>query len=145
MKAAYIYNFALFTEWPADLVPASAPFVMCVLGDAAVGEALEQVVKGRVLAGHKMAVSRVARPETQGACHILYMSGVTVGQMTQLVAGLHDLPVLTISDLEGFTEAGGMAQFFFENGRLRFSVQLRSAEKARLRISSRLLTLATRK
>ena len=60
LKAAFIYNFAKFTEWPADAMAAGAPFVLCVLGDAAVGDALERAVKGRVLAGHSMGVSQVA-------------------------------------------------------------------------------------
>jgi hypothetical protein len=142
LKASFIYNFAKFTEWPADVVPAAEPFVMCVVGDAAVGDALEQAVKGRVVAGHSMAVSIVAPAGPHRVCHVLYVSGVTAGQAAQLVARLRDVPVLTISDLEGFTELGGIAQFFFEDGRLRFSVRLESAKRAGLQISSRLVALA---
>ena len=144
LKAAFIYNFAKFTEWPpdGDVVPATAPFVICVLGDTAVGDALERAVKGRVVAGRSLAVSRLVLAAPQRACHVLYVSGVTAGQASQLVAGLRDAPVLTISDLEGFTELGGIAQFFFEHGQLRFSVDLGCAKRARLQISSRLLALA---
>ena len=144
LKAAFIYNFVMFTEWPADAVPAAGPLVMCVLGDAAVGDALERAVKDRVLAGRSMAVSQVESAGTRRVCHVLYVSGVTAVRATQLVAGLRDVPVLTISDLEGFTQLGGIAQFFFEQGRLRFIVQLESAKRARLQISSRLLVLAKR-
>ena len=142
LKAAFIYNFAIFTEWPADVVPAAGPVVVCVLGDAAVGDALEQAVKGRVVDGHSMAVSIVAPAGPHRECHVLYVSGVTAGQAAQLVAGLRDVPVLTISDVEGFADLGGIAQFFFEHGRLRFSVDVGSAGRARLQISSRLLALA---
>ena len=142
LKAAYIYNFAKFTEWPADAVPAIEPLVMCVLGDAAVGDALEREVQGRMLAGHPMVVSRAAG--TQRACHVLYVSGTTAGQVAQLVAGLRDVAVLTISEVEGFTELGGIAQFFFVRGQLRFSVHLETAKRAHLKISSRLLALAKR-
>jgi hypothetical protein len=142
LKAAFIYNFAKFTEWPADVVPAAEPFVVCVLGDAAVGDALEQAVKGRLLVGHSIAVSHVTPAGPQRVCHILYVSGVLAGQAAQLVAGLRDVPVLTISDLDGFTELGGIARFFFDHGQLRFSVELGSAKRARLQISSRLLALA---
>ncbi len=83
LKAAFIYNFAKFTEWPADVMPAAEPFVMCVLGDAAVGDALERAVKGRELAGRRMTVSQVAPAEPQRACHVLYVSGVTAGQAAQ--------------------------------------------------------------
>jgi len=141
IKAAFIYNFAQFTEWPSDGVVAAAPFVMCVFGDTAVGDALERAVKRRTIANHSMIVSQTA-PGPQRACHLLYVSGVTVDQAAQLVAGLRDVPVLTISDIEGFTESGGIAQFFFAHGQLRFSVRLASAKRARLHISSRLLALA---
>jgi hypothetical protein len=144
LKAAFIYNFAKFTEWPVEM-PAAEPLALCVVGDAAVGDALERVVKDRVVAGHGLAVSQRAFAGPQLPCHILYVSGVTVGRAAQLVAGLRDVPVLTISDLDGFTEAGGIAQFFYENGQLRFSVDVGCAKRARLQISSRLLALAKRK
>ena len=106
LKAAFVYNFAKFTDWPADVVPPAAePFVLCVLGDAAVADALERLVKGRTLVGHSMAVHKApAAPER--VCHVLYVSGVTAVQATQLVAKYRDLPVLTISDVEGFTDLG---------------------------------------
>lgn len=144
LKAAYIYNFAKFTEWPPP-VPSAKSFVMCVLGDAAVGNALERTVEGRQLAGNAITVSRLTRPASQQACQVLYVSGITADQASQLVAALRDAPVLTISDMERFTEVGGVAQFFFEHGRLRFSVDLESAKRAGLKLSSKLLTLALRK
>ena len=143
LKAAFIYNFAKFTEWP-DVVPSAEPFLMCVFGDAAVGDALGRAVKARVLAGRAIAVSQVAPDSALGACNILYVSGVTAGRAAQLVAGLRDASVLTISDIDGFTGLGGIAQFFFARGQLRFNVQLESAKRARLKISSRLLALAQR-
>ncbi|MEP6918993.1 MAG: YfiR family protein, partial [Acidobacteriota bacterium] len=78
-------------------------------------------------------------------CHVLYVSTFSAEQIKQLIASLHDLPVLTISDTEGFAKAGGIAQFFFSRGRLNFSVQVDAAKRARLQISSRLLALATTK
>jgi len=145
LKAAFIYSFAKFTEWPADVPRTAEPFVMCVLGDAAVGDALERLVKGRVLAGHSMAVSHVGPAAPQNRCHVLYLSGVTASQAAQVVARHRDVPVLTISDVEGFTDVGGIAQFFFEQGRLRFTIQVGSAKRAHLQISSNLLALAKRK
>ena len=144
LKAAFIYNFAKFTEWP-DAAPPAASVVLCVIGDAAVGDALGQIVKGRALGGHSLAVALVAPEGPQRACQVLYVSGITARQATQVVAGLRDVPVLTISDLDGFTQLGGIAQLFFDHGRLRFSVERASATRARLQISSRLLALATTK
>jgi len=141
LKAAFIYNFAKFTEWPAEL-SGEAPLVICVLGDVAVSDELARTVKGRVLAGHGIAVSLAAPVAPQDTCNVVYMSGMTPPQAAPLVARLRDLPVLTIGDVQGFIEMGGIAQFRFEQGQLRFSVRLASIKRARLQISSRLLALA---
>ena len=145
LKAAFVYKFAKFTEWPAAVVPAAAePFGLCVVGDAAVADALERLVKGRVLEGRSMTVHKSPGPPER-VCHVIYLSGLTATQATQLVAKHRDLPVLTISDAEGFTELGGIAQFFFEHGQLRFNIDVASARRAHLQISSGLLTLAKRR
>ena len=104
LKAAFIYNFARFTAWP-DEWPVSEPFVICVLGDA-VGDALERVIKGRQLAAHPIVVSRATPTGPHRACHLLYVTGIPSSQAAQMVAGLRDAPVLTISDIEGFTRRG---------------------------------------
>ena len=78
LKAAFIYNFAKFTEWPADVMGAGEPLVLCVVGDVAIGEALERAVKGRTLLGRGMGVFQsVADVRPREACHVLYLSGVT--------------------------------------------------------------------
>jgi hypothetical protein len=141
LKAAYIYNFAKFTEWSAD-IPATEPLVMCVLGDAAVGEALQRAVVGRVIVGHRIVTSTVAAGAAKRTCHVLYVAGMTASQAGELVADLQDLPVLTISDIDGFTRVGGIAQLFFEHGQLRFRINLASTKRARIQISSRLLIMA---
>lgn len=144
LKAAFIYNFAKFTEWPADAMTIGEPLVLCVIGDTAIGDALTRVVKGRTLAGRTMGVLQSARDGwPKEGCHILYVSGLTASQASQLVLGLRDTPVLTISDADEFTQQGGIAQFYFEQGQLKIIVHLESAKRARLRISSRLLALAT--
>lgn len=142
LKAAFIYNFAKFTVWPPEVARTAEPLSMCVVGDTPVGEALSRTVNGRELDGRRMTVSVMAAAESQRGCHIVYVSGVTSGQAASLIAGLRDSPVLTISDVEGVIALGGIVQFFFEHGRLRFSVHVGAAKRARLQISSRLLALA---
>lgn len=141
LKAAFIYNFARFTTWPADL-PASDSFVICVLGDAAVGDALARAVAGRQLMDRPIAVTQLADAAPKQGCRILYVSGVPVRQAADVVSELRAAPVLTISNIEGFASAGGMAQFFFEHGQLRFRIHHESAKRAGLQISSRLLIMA---
>src|SRR5688572_3824767 len=110
LKAAFIYNFARFTTWPADL-PATDSFVICVLGDAAVGDALARAVAGRQLMERPIAITSVATAASKRGCRILYVSGVPVRQAADVVGELRDAPVLTISNIEGFASAGGMTQF----------------------------------
>ena len=141
LKAAFIYNFARFTTWPPDL-PATDSFVICVLGDTAVGDALERAVAGRQLMDRPITITRATPATPKRTCRILYVSGVPVRQAADVVAELRDTPVLTISNLEGFASAGGMTQFFFEHGQLRFRIHLESAKRAGLQISSRLLVMA---
>jgi hypothetical protein len=143
LKAAFIYNFAKFTEWPADAIGAAEPWVLCVIGDAAIASELTRAVTGRTMAGHSIGVSSAAPAgPARGGCHVLYVSGMTASQAETIVAALQDAPVLTISDVAGFIQLGGIAQFYFEQGRLRFNVHVEAARRARLQISSRLLTLA---
>jgi hypothetical protein len=141
LKAAFILNFAKFTQWPADAGSATSPLALCVLGDDAVGAELERSVKGRVIDGRSLTVF-FASTLAPRACHLLYLSGMPASQASQVIATLRDMPVLTVSDLDGFTDVGGIAQFYFEQGRLRFTIHVPSAKRVRLELSSRLLALA---
>ena len=141
LKAAFIYNFARFTTWPAD-APAGDAFTICVLNDGAVAQALQRAVIGKSLAERPIAVSVVASGAPKRTCRVLYMAGLPATEAATVVADLREAPVLTISNMDGFASAGGMTQFFFEHGQLRFRIHLESAKRAGLQISSRLLIMA---
>jgi len=141
LKAAFIYNFARFTTWPAD-VPAGDAFTICVLNDGAVADALQRAVVGKSLTERPITVSVVASGASKRACRVLYLAGLPAAEAATVVADLHEAPVLTISSMDGFASAGGMTQFFFEHGQLRFRIHLESAKRAGLQISSRLLIMA---
>jgi hypothetical protein len=141
LKAAFIYNFARFTTWPAE-APAGDSFVICVLNDGAVAEALQRAVVGKSLTDRPIAVTVVAAGAPKRGCRVLYIAGLPVAQVSGVVAELRETPVLTISNIDGFASAGGMTQFFFEHGQLRFRIHLESAKRAGLQISSRLLIMA---
>jgi hypothetical protein len=143
LKAAYIYNFVKFTEWPGN-APASDALVLCVLGDSDVGDALVRVVKGREVGGHPLTVSNLATSGPIRGCHVLYISGMKSNQAALVIADLHGAPVLTLSDIVGFTEGGGIAQFFFDRGQLRFSISHEAAKRVGLQLSSKLLDLGKR-
>ncbi len=142
LKGAFLFNFARFTEWPADALQADTAVSACVLGDRAVGDAFSRTVKGKQLGGRAIAVTFIAPNAPLPICHLLYLSGVADSRIGEIVAAMRDLPVLTVSDSEAFTKRGGIVQIFVESGKMRFRINSRSAKRARLQLSSRLLALA---
>jgi hypothetical protein len=143
LKAAFLYHFARFTTWPADgLSSPSAPMTMCVLGDQAVGAALAQAVKHRQVAGHAIRVVQLGAGESAGACQVLYLSGLPAARIAGVVATVREVPVLTVSDSATFLKAGGIAQFHFQKGQLRFVLAADAASRAGLQLSSRILILS---
>ena len=145
LKAAFIYNFAKFTEWPADLLPARAPFTICVLGDAAVADAVERLSRDRTLSGRPIKVFRAADAGSLPGCQVLYLSKVPAARAAVALASARGVPVLTLSDNEGFMAAGGIAELYFEHGQLRFDIDLEAVKRSHLQISSRLLALARKR
>jgi len=142
LRAAFMYNFAKFTEWPANVIPRDQPMVFCVTDDAPMAEALEQILKGRAVGGHTLAVRRVALDNGLRACHLLYASGLDAKRTNELLGTVERLPVLTVGDFERFAQMGGVANFFVEDGKMRFAINIDSAQRAGLRVSSKLLMLA---
>jgi hypothetical protein len=141
LKGAFIFNFAKFTEWPQDVLPSGASLIACVVGDAAVADALTRNAKDRLIAGHQVVVVTRAANAVQD-CHVLYVSSASARTVAQAVMPVAHSPVLTISDVGEFARTGGIAEFFVEGGKMRFRVNLGSVKLSRLQLSSRLLSLA---
>ncbi len=141
LKGAFIYNFAVLTVWPADALRPGAPIQACILGDEAVASALMRNAKGREVAGHPLVVTTPGDRGVQ-SCHLLYVAASSARSAANAVASVAGAPVLTISDVDEFAHTGGIAQFFVEGGKMRFRVNLASAKRARIQLSSRLLSLA---
>lgn len=142
LKSAFLFNFARFTDWPNDALPADGTLSACVFGDRAVGEALTRAVKGKQVGRRPITVSVLAPNVSPPPCHLLYLSNVAGPRIAEIVAMLRDEPVLTVSDTDSFTKRGGIVQFFVESGKMRFRINARAAKRARLQLSSRLLSLA---
>jgi hypothetical protein len=142
LKGAFIFNFARFTEWPSESLPASVPVSACVVGDRDVAAALKRAADNQKLNGRPIVVSFLESTERLSTCHFLYVSGVARARMAEIVYGVHETPVLTVSDDDTFIKLGGMIQVFIESGKMRFRINPKSAKRARLQLSSRLLALA---
>ena len=140
VKAAFLYNFAKFTEWPA--LPPGGPLVLCVVGGDAVAAALVETVKGQNISGRALEVWRPQESSSWRSCHLLFIADAEMRKSTSGLAGIKGLPVLTVSDGKDFSQAGGIIELFVESGRMRFAINMDAAEGSGLRLSSRLLGLA---
>ena len=141
MKAAFLYNFAKFAEWPA--LPPGAPIVVCVVGDDGIAAALVDTVRGQNISGHALEVSAAS-----GQRHVAALPPAVHRRCRDPsdpptdLGGIKTLPVLTVSDGKGFSRAGGIIELYVEGGRMRFAINVDAAERSGLRLSSRLLGLA---
>lgn len=142
LTAAFLYNFALFTEWPADALPAKAPLVLCVADQPKVARALKEATKGRDVGGHAFSVRTIELNGPVLECHLLYADRLDARGAAALLAKIKGAPILSVSDFSSFAQLGGIAHLFLEGGRMRFAVNLDAANRTKLRLSSRLLSLA---
>jgi hypothetical protein len=140
VKAAFLYNFAKFTEWPA--LPPGSPIVLCVVGGDAIASALVETVKGQDINGHALEVWRTQESPSWRSCHLLFIADAETRKAASGLAGIKTLPVLTVSDGKDFSQGGGIIELFVEGGRMRFAINMDAAEVSGLRLSSRLLGLA---
>lgn len=142
IKATYLYKFAPFVDWPP--APAQrATFDICVLGDDPFGSMLDSAVGGQVLDGRPFVVRRLATGAADSACHIAYVSGSASQPAQQMLALLRGRPVLTVTDASRTGSVRGIVHFIIQDNRVRFEIDDGLAAEAGLRISSRLLSLAT--
>lgn len=143
VKAAYLFNFLKFVEWPDDAFSDSlAPFVIGIAGDDPFGESLPQVIIGKTVQGRDLVIRKYHAGENMRGCHILFIDASEKKRLPQLVAGLKGSSVLIVSDMARFLNDGGMIQFLSENNRVRFAINVDATGRANLKVSSKLLSLA---
>ena len=144
VKAAFLYTFAKFVEWPPQAFPSpSNAMTICVLGEDPFGGFLDDAVRGKTIGNRPLVVYRLANLRAAGECHILFIAASERNRMPALLASVATPGVLTVGDTAEFTAQGGVIGLRLDGDRIRLQVNLTAAEKAKLRISSRLLSLAT--
>ena len=147
VKAAFLYNFAKFVEWPPDAFPApSAPMILCVYGTDRASTALEssllELTRGESLNSRPLAVRRLGDLVQIRECHVLFVGAAEKGHLPEVLAALRETRALTVGEGADFLDKGGMIRLFLEQNRMRFDINLDAAEKGSLKISSKLLRLA---
>jgi hypothetical protein len=142
VKAAYLFNFAKFVEWPASAFPgAGTPLVIGFIGKGPYGEA-HDALAGRLAKGHKVQVKQFTRVEEVGGCHILFIAASERGRLKEILRALPATGVLTVSDIGHFCNSGGMIALVSRGERVQFEVHIGNAERAGLKLSSQMLKLA---
>ena len=144
VKAAYLYNFAKFVEWPAGAFASSdAPIRLCLFAGDALEPDLKEIVQGKFITAHPVMVVSVRSQEEYHSCHVLFLGPDQEAQSKRILEALRGASVLTVSDVKEFAQGGGMIQFVLNQGRVQFQVNHRAALQAQLTVSSRLLHVAT--
>ncbi len=143
VKAAFLFNFTKFVEWPQDsFQDAAAPIVIGIIGDDPFGNNLMQMIEGKTVQGRNLVIRKERFGDDLRRCKVLFVSTSERQRSTEILGSLRGASVLTVSDIGGFAEAGGTMQFVTEEGRLRFVVNLDAARQSKLLVSAKLLALA---
>lgn len=142
IKAAYMFNFAKFVEWPPETFsPESSSLNFCALGRSQTAEEMDALVAGKSINGRPIKMRHLGKLEEIRSCQLVFIAG-SGKQQQQLLQAAKGMPILVIGDSPGFARSGGMVGFIREGGKVLFEVNPGSAEEAHLKISSKLLALA---
>jgi hypothetical protein len=143
VKAAFLYKFAGYVEWPeGSFSKSDTPITIAVMGDDALAAELNQLVVDRTVAGRPILVRKLKDIEPSGAIHILFIGRGESARLNQVVKMLQPRPILIVTDSEGALTQGSVINFLLNDGHVRFEISLSSAEKRGLKLSSRLLAVA---
>jgi len=143
VKAAYLFNFAKYVEWPARAFPGEdAPIVIGILGQVPFDSVMEETIAGRQIGKRRVVVRRSKRAEDLRDAHVLFIGVSERERLTRILTVLKGRSVLTVSEMPRFCLNGGMVAFVLEREVVRFDVNLDNAEQAGLKISARMLATA---
>lgn len=143
LKAAFLYKFGLYVEWPSSAFSSSiGPFNLCVAGQDPFGESLDKAVAGERINGRNVVIRRLKTVGQNSGCHILYIGDSDAQRVAQIVAAVSGGSVLTISDTRGHGSSTGIIDFVIKDNRVRLEIDDEAAAQNGLVISSKLLSLA---
>ena len=144
VKAAFLFNFAQFVEWPAEAFESpQMPVGIGILGDDPFGDILEQTIRGETVKGRPIVVHRSKQIENLKHCHLLFVGRSEKGRLAHIFAVLEGAHCLTVGETDQFARAGGIIIFRLQGTNIRFEINVDAARHSGLRISSKLLRLAT--
>lgn len=144
VKAAFLFNFARYVEWPAGAFAGPDSSIrICLIGGDGFEAVLAEAVSGRMVGERAVEVAAIDGIDRAAGCHLLFFGEHAAAAGGRVADALGATPVFTISDREGFAEEGGIANFMLVGQKIRFAINPDAARRSGLRISSSLLRLAT--
>ena len=145
VKAAFVYNFAKFVEWPENAFSSKeAPLILCVIGKDNVGSAL-QVLEKKEVQGRQLrlnVITDLTQYLQNNSCHILFIANSEFAHQQQLLQDVGDAPTLTVADNADFIKQGGMISLYVESQRVQFAINQSATHNNGLKLSARMLQLA---
>jgi hypothetical protein len=139
LKAAFLYNFAKFTEWPETAFKENnSPLILGVLGEDPFGEAIEPI-KGKIVKSRKLEVKRFKSLMDLQPCHILFISASEKERLAEILTKIEGSAVLTVGDLDQFIDAGGVIRFTILEEKVGFEINAEAIKTAEFKLSSQLL------
>jgi hypothetical protein len=143
VKAAFLFHFAQFVDWPSETFKdAGTPLTYCTVGGDPFRGALEASLSGKAIDGRWVRVLHFKETQEIQGCQVLFIGIADKKFISATLANLKGTPVLTVAESDHFAQDGGMIGFFLEDNKVRFEINLNAAERAKLKISARLLALA---
>jgi hypothetical protein len=145
VKAAFLFQFLLYVDWPKDAAEKegkSASLVIGVLGKDPFGLDLENAVKDKTVGNNPVQIKRFRKLDEVEGCHILFVASSEKSRYDDIVAKCGGKPILTVGDETGFTAAGGAMNFILADNRVRFEANVDAIKNDGLKVSSKLLSLA---
>jgi len=143
VKGAFLLNFAKFVEWPPQTFKTPTdPIVICVLGENPFGPGLEKAAQSTVVANRPVSVRRLADGQQAGQCQIAFVAATERKLSKALLLAAQSASVLTVGESDGFTTNGGVIGFKLDGEKVRIEVNTAAADRAKLHISAKLLSLA---
>jgi hypothetical protein len=144
IKAAFLYHFCSYVEWPVDVLPAEGrPYVIGVFHTDPFGASLDDIARTKNVAGRPIVIRRLTSTNELDGCHLLFVPRSTPpDQQEAVLKATRGLPLLVVGEADGFIERGGGAQFFVEGNKVRFAFSADVTPENQLKVSSKLLSLA---
>lgn len=138
VKAAFLYNFARFVDWPSQS-HRPGNLTLCIVGTNPFGSAIN-VIAGKPVGNDKLSV-RQASPDNVADCQIVYIAGSDTATLDKVLASIRGRPIITVGDAKGFADGGAVFNFYSEDNKIRFEINIDAARRTGLSISSQLLRL----